>query len=181
MGSLIVYTGPMKCGKTRTLIEKYNELQKQGKRCVMIKPDIDTRFEEKYVVDRDGNKVSCDRIHKLYQLERYIYLSDYIFIDEFQLLSGDMNIIKESIDSKDKNFYVAGLNLTAEKEMFGLMGNLLCLADEIHLLKGKCEVCGEPSKYSFCNAKKDRLILIGDSEYKTVCAKCYNILSRKSV
>ena len=182
MSTINVYTGPMKSGKTKLLIEKYLELKKQGKRCVMIKPDIDKRFSEKEVVDRDGNKIPCYNIHKLYELDRLMYLNDYIFIDEFQFLSGDIKIITDAADYRHKEFYISGLNLTTDKNTFGLMGNLLCIADNIVILKGKCDLCGKPSKYSFCTVEKKNTILIGDDVYKSVCEKCYNkLMENKSV
>lgn len=172
IGSINVFTGPMKCGKTKKLIEIYNRLTSEHKSCVMVKPDIDNRFSNDYVVDRDNNKVLSFKIHKLYDLERLLFVNDYIFIDEFEFLSGDLSIIRNAAN-QSKTFYIAGLNLTSDCEPFGLMGNLMCIADNIEILKGECEECGKPSKYTFCTTKKESTIMIGDSEYKTLCPNCY--------
>ena len=99
-----------------------------------------------------------------------------LFIDEFQFLSGDIKIIIDAADYRHKEFYISGLNLTTDKNTFGLMGNLLCIADNIVILKGKCDLCGKLSKYSFCTVEKKNTILIGDDVYKSVCEKCYNKL-----
>lgn len=180
MDRINVITGPMKCGKTSLLINIFNQVRKQGNCCIMLKPKMDNRFSDCYVVDRNDNKILCDNIKKLYEIERYAFTNKYIFIDEFQFLGGDINIINQLVD-KGKIFYISGLNLTSDREPFGLMSDILCLADNIKLLKANCDECGKEDEaiYTFCNINKKDKILVGDSEYKSVCAKCYNKLYKK--
>lgn len=174
MGDINVFTGPMKCGKTQKII---NELERQviaGKEIKMFKPKIDNRFGEESVETRAGKKVPAISIEQIDDLNKYN--ADIYFIDEFQFLDGNVNVIEE-MAQKGKKFYISGLNLTAEKKPFGKMGDLLCLADNVQMMTSICEVCkNENAIFSFYKGQKDCDIVIGDSDYIPVCRECYNKL-----
>lgn len=174
MKYITVFTGPMRCGKTSRLIEEYNKLKYSNKIIQMFKPTIDTRFEKDFVKDRNSNEVSCININSMKDLLFYKDKVDIFFIDEFQFLNGDINDLLY-LQKLGKIFYIAGLNLTAERKPFGLMDSLLCIADNIIHLDAICNDCKEPNaKYSFCTVKKFGDILVGDEQYIPVCPNCYN-------
>ena len=173
MGNLIVYTGPMKCGKTTHLINEYKLIDDKST-CIFLKPKIDNRFSEDYIIDRDkNNKIKATNINTIDDI--YTYGKDYknIFVDEFQFLSGNICAINNLLD-KDYNLFIGGLNLTAEKKPFGKMGDLLCLANTIYLLKGNCDYCGNDSGiFTLYNGIKNQDIVVGEDDYKCVCSNCY--------
>lgn len=174
MGDINVFTGPMKCGKTQKIL---NELDRQlvaGKNIMVFKPSIDNRFGENIVQTRSGKKINAININSIEELSNYN--TDIYFIDEFQFLEGNVDTI-EKMAQNGKKFYISGLNLTAEKKTFGKMGDLLCLADNVQMMTSICEICkNDNAIFSFFKGKKDKDILIGDSEYIPVCRKCYNKL-----
>lgn len=172
--NIVVITGPMKCGKTGQLIELYNHY-KTICNCAVFKPEIDNRFAENEVVDRNGNRIPCNNFKKLYELERYTFVYDIFFIDEFQFISGDINIILNMVD-KGKKFIISGLNLTSDRTPFGLMPHILSCADEVIIKTANCDICGEPARYTYCDTEKQDDILVGDRQYKSVCRKCYKEL-----
>lgn len=182
MGKLVIYTGPMKSGKTTKLIEKYKEELSLNKSCYFFKPTIDTRFSSDYVMSRDGLSVPAHNIKKIDELERYSFLCDIFFIDEFQFLGGHIDVILDLLD-KNKTIYIAGLNLTSDRTQFGLMGYIMPYADEIIISRGNCDHCGAEDKgvYTFCDVEKTGDILVGEQEYKCVCPKCYKQLTKKCV
>ena len=174
MGLINIYTGPMKCGKTTKLIDKYNDLIDYGKKCMMFKPCIDNRFSDTEVVSRDGESVRCINIETIYDLIPYKDLCDYFFIDEFQFIQGqDLHIIINSFIDEGKIFYISGLNLTSERKPFGNMPQLLALADEVEYMEAKCDNCGKSAIYTYCKNNKKDDILVGDEEYLALCHKCY--------
>ena len=174
MSNITVYSGPMKCGKSTRLINEAMKWQRTGKKILMFKPYADNRNSINTINDRNGNKINAINIDKIDDIQNYD--ADLYFIDEFQFLDGNINVIQNLV-SKGKKFFIAGLNLTAEKKPFGKMGELLCNADNVNMLSSICECCHEDSAvYSFCNVKKTSDILIGDSEYMPVCASCYSKL-----
>lgn len=174
MGSLTIYTGPMKSGKTSNLIKAYKHFKSNGKSVIMVKPSIDDRFAFDKVVTRDNEEIDAYNINFLADILNISNEYDVICIDEFQLLAGDICTIKNLLDA-GKDIFVAGLNLTAEKKPFGLMGDLMCFAENIHILKGFCDMCGSSDGiFTKCTVAKTDDILVGEDMYKCVCASCYN-------
>lgn len=179
MGKLVIYTGPMKSGKTTKLVEQYNKVLAKNSKTYMFKPKIDNRYSSVRVVTRDGNGQILSTL--LDNIDMLWYFKDMyknFFIDEFQFLDGNISTIKNLLDL-GKNIWVSGLNLTAEKKPFGLMGDLMCFADKIYFMKGNCDYCGKQNKgiYTFYEGGKDTDIIVGDDNYKCVCSKCYKIYS----
>lgn len=177
MGNINVFSGPMKCGKSQRLITEANRQTVAGKNVKVFKPLMDDRFSVDNIADRNGNKFPAINIEKIEEIENHE--ADVYLIDEFQFLSGDIDSIQK-LASKGKKFFIAGLNLTAEKKPFGKMGELLCYSDNIQMMTSICECChSDNAIYSFCKAEKTGDILIGDSQYIPVCSNCYSKLMQE--
>lgn len=174
MGFINVYTGPMKCGKSQKI---FNELKRQliaGKDIKVFKPLLDDRAGDNVISTRAGNSVKAINIQDISEIEKYD--ADSYFIDEFQFLNGDVHVI-DKMASSGKKFYIAGLNLTSEKKIFGKMGDLMCIADNVEIMTSICEVCkSEEAVFTYFKGKKDNDIVVGDSQYLPVCRNCYNKL-----
>lgn len=154
-----------------------NELEKQsitGKILKIFKPTIDNRFGNNVVQTRSGKKINAININSIDELQKYN--ADVYFIDEFQFLDGNVDII-DKMASDGKKFFISGLNLTAEKKPFGKMGDLMCIADNVEFMTSICEICkNDNAIFSFFKGNKSSDIYIGDSEYIPVCRTCYNKL-----
>lgn len=177
MGDINVVTGPMKCGKTQYILNEYKRQLIAGKKVKMFKPKIDTRCASNIVLSRNGIDIPATAISKISELENYD--AEIYFIDEFQFLKGSVKTIEQMADD-GKKFFIAGLNLTAERKPFGKMEDLLCIADNICTLTSICENCkNDNAIYTYYKGTKDTDILIGDKEYAPVCRKCYNLLMQR--
>ena len=176
MGDINVFSGPMKCGKSEQIINEFTKHQIAGKKAMMFKPKIDDRAGETLVASRNGRKINAINIEKIEELEDYD--TDVFFIDEFQFLKGNIDTI-ENLATKGKKFYIAGLNLTAEKKPFGKMGELLCISDNVKMMTSICEVCkNDNAIFSYYKGKKNCDIEIGDAKYIPVCRHCYEKLNK---
>ncbi len=177
MGDINVFSGPMKCGKSQQICNEYNRKMIAGKNIQMFKPKLDNRAGDDYVSTRDGKNIKAISIENIEDLKNYD--TDIYFIDEFQFLKGNIETIQE-MAKEGKKFYIAGLNLTAEKRPFGKMGDLLCISDNIKMLTSVCEVCkNDNAVYSYYKGGKDCEIVIGDSQYIPVCRTCYEKLLKE--
>lgn len=173
MSDINVFTGPMKSGKSQMIINEAHRQMIAGKKIQMFKPKLDTRDYEN-IADRNGNKLTAININDIEEIKKYD--ADVYVIDEFQFLNGSVNTIEE-MASKGKKFFIAGLNLTAEKKPFGKMGDLLCVSDNVQMLTSICEICkNDNAIYTYCKESKDSDILVGDSQYIPVCRSCYDKL-----
>lgn len=179
MGDINVYTGPMKCGKTQQILNEYKRQLIAGKRVKMFKPAIDTRAGKNVVASRNGIDIPATTISKLSDLEKYDV--DVYCIDEFQFLKGNVNVI-EQMATAGKKFFIAGLNLTAEKKPFGKMPQLLTIADNVQMQTAICDNCkNDNAVYTYFIGGKDSEIVIGDKQYKSLCRHCYDLLTKQDI
>ncbi len=178
MGDINVFTGPMKCGKTQKLLDEAQRQEIAGKKIQVFKPKIDDRFSDVQVVSRKGYKTDAVAISDIEEIKNYD--ADVYVIDEFQFLKGDLKELYR-LSNSGKKFYIAGLNLTAERKPFGKMGDLLCMSDNVQILTSVCEVCrNDNAIYTYYKGEnKTGDILVGEDCYIPVWRKCYEKLMKE--
>lgn len=170
-----IYTGPMFSGKSTRLIQEYNKFYNK-ENILVLKPVKDTRTKSKIRARGLDIDITALSIKDLSEILDIIKLDKYknnrvIFIDEAQFLTGDVSIIsKLSLNGYD--FHIAGLNQTSEQTPFGIMPNLMAIADNIELIKAKCKICNKDAQYTYCLVHKDNEILVGSNEYIPICTEC---------
>jgi len=171
MNQINVYTGPMFSGKTNALLSAYERATIAKKKVKAFKPKLDTRFGENVIKSRRFGEIEAICITSLKELKKYDV--DVYIIDEFQFLEGDIKVIQDLADEKGKSFYISGLDMTAEKKPFGLMPQLLAIADNVEKFTSICHDCAEENAiYSYFLGKKDTDIVVGNHEYIPLCRKC---------
>ncbi len=171
MGQITVYTGPMFSGKTNLLLGAYERATIAHKKVLAFKPKIDDRFGENVIKSRRFGKIEAINLTSIDELKKFN--SDVYIIDEFQFLKGDIRTLVDMCDEKDKSFFIGGLDMTAERKPFGLMPELLSIADHIVKCVAICNDCAEENAvYSYYLGKKDVDIVVGNTEYIPLCRKC---------
>ena len=79
IGSINVFTGPMKCGKTKRAIEVADIQKIRGKDIKVFKPEMDNRFAADKIVTRAGKALETYNILKIEDIEKYdadVYVID---------------------------------------------------------------------------------------------------------
>lgn len=171
MNQINVFTGPMFSGKTNALLSAYERATIAKKKVKAFKPKIDTRFGVDVIKSRRFGEIEAICISSLKELKKYD--ADVFIIDEFQFLEGDIRVIQDLADEKGKVFYISGLDMTAEKKPFGLMPQLLAIADNVEKFTSICHDCTEENAiYSYFLGKKNTDIVVGNHEYIPLCRKC---------
>ena len=185
-----ITTGQVKSGKSKKLIETYNNLTEQG-----IKVQV---FSSKYsltsgesIVSRYGTNIKAIPISSLFDIQYHTKPdTKAILIDEFQFLDMNSKEIKIFIEKHhyDYDYYIFGLNLDYQKRPFKLMAHMMCYADEIDIATGYCDICGGvPGKYSLrlendkpADINSNGKIIILDGEYgeqnisyQQICDQCW--------
>lgn len=171
MGMITVYTGPMFSRKTAFLLAELERSAIAERTTAVFKPIIDGRFGEDVVKSRNAGATKAVCISNLSELQNYD-AQDY-FIDEFQFLQGDIQII-QNMANAGKTFYISGLDMTAEGKPFAIMRDLLCIADIVEKRKAICIdcKCGHATHSFFLGDKKED-IRVGDNEYIALCRRCW--------
>ena len=101
MNNINVFTGPMKSGKSSTIIREATSLINAGENVQVFKPIIDDRFSIDEIKDRNGNSIKAINIKKIDEIQNYD--ADIFVIDEFQFLDGDLNVITNLAERGKKN------------------------------------------------------------------------------
>jgi len=175
---ITVYTGPMFSGKTTALLGAYERAMIAHKKVLAFKPKIDDRFGDNVIRSRKFGEVSAISISNIKELLDYDV--DVYIIDEFQFLEGDIKDILELTDARGKCLFISGLDMTAERKPFGLMPELLAVADSVQKFVAICHDCDEENAiYSYFLGKKNVDIVVGNTEYIPLCRKCMQKRLRK--
>jgi thymidine kinase len=179
-----LFCGPMKSGKTKEILLKYDILSHiKGCNILFIKPKIDTRT--KSIITRYNNKsIPCHNIDEKNPKEILTYVTkecNVIIIDEIQFFSKKIIKIIEKLLKKDIYIIAAGLDSDYRGKGFGPVPELMVLASKVHKLSGICEYpnCSSSSTRSqriLLNTKENNdnnSIKIENKEcrYETRCLK----------
>lgn len=151
----------------------------------VFKPRKDNRYSKIKVVSHTGKSVSAETIISASDLLSLVNEeTDIIAIDEAQFLDTALPAIcRWFAEKRGKHIVVAGLNTDFRGEVFGPMGELAAVADEIILKSAKCTICGraalrsqrlvdgEPANYY------DPIELIGEKEmYEPRCKTHHEVV-----
>ena len=168
-----VKTGPMFSSKSASLIERYNNIWNKEK-VMCFKPKVDDRDLGIIKSRTSDTKIEAICIQDLDEIYEHIDEKiRTIFIDEIQFLTGDVSVLLNLSINHDIDFYVSGLNMTSEQKPFGIMPQVLAVADEIEILPASCYDCNKDAAYSYYEAgDKNGTILVGSDGYIPLCASC---------
>ena len=173
---ITTFTGPMHSGKTAAMLNAYNKIWNK-KHILCFKPNKDTRD-----IGEIRSKDYAEGIKSI-GIDRFEEILDYtginnenniktIFIDEVQLMEGNVNVLSYLSINLDMNIYLAGLDMTSEQEPFLVMPYILAISDETVKIKASCYDCGREATYTYYEGEKNDDVLVGDAGYVPLCARC---------
>ena len=180
--TLEIIFGPMFAGKSSELLRCIRRVKVLNKPYMVIKPSIDTRYENNLIVSHNKETNSCfvfDNLNDIYNNQYYINNNiTEIFIDEGQFFPDLKNTVLELVEKYNKNIVISGLICDSNRKPFGQILDLLpyCDMDKITSITALCLHCmdGTAASFSHRNKKNDNQILIGESDlYSSVCRKHY--------
>lgn len=149
MAKLYYRYGAMDSSKSANLIMVAHNYEKQGRRVVCLKPSVDNRFGENFIVSRSGIKAPCfnltpkGSVFDIIKRESKKDMLHCVLVDEAQFLSHRQ--VLELVEVADvlnipviayglKNSYVPGT-------LFEGSAALLYYADSIEEIKTICAFC----------------------------------------
>ena len=173
-GNIEVICGSMFSGKTEELIRRLKRCLIAKKRIAVFKPEIDARYEEKKIVSH--NKISIDAY--VVKNTKDILLNskdfDVVAIDEAQFFDDELLETVNLLANKGKRIIIAGLDMDYMGRPFGIMSNILAVANDVTKLRAICNNCGCLASYSFRKNNTESLIHVGEkNDYMALCRKCF--------
>jgi len=183
MAKLYFRHGTMGSAKTMNLLAVAHNYQAQGKKVVLLKPKVDSRFGENAIRSRSGLEkeahvlVEPDTVLNTAAIEN----AACVLVDEAQFLSVKLVDQLRAI-SRDMDIPVIcyGLRTDFKTGLFEGSKRLFEVADSIEEVKTTCYFCNKKAIFNMklLNGKATLAgptIDLGDEEkYLPVCANCYD-------
>jgi thymidine kinase len=180
-GHLVVYTGPMFCGKTSRLIAdltRYADILPESK-VVMVNHAFDVRDRASVISSHSStykglsSKITVLSNFSLQDLDLSAYA--IIGIDEAQFFE-DLIPAVELLLQAGKQVYVAGLDSDYRRQIFGHVHELLHMADTFVKLEAICTSCLTGNRerveaaFTAKRLRQGPIVTVGGSEtYYPVC------------
>jgi len=192
-GSLNIIVGSMFSGKTEELMRRLRRAEYAKQNVLTIKHLIDTRAQHQCILSHNGMERSANPVNNTPQgIRKILELADatidVVGFDEAQFFSKELIPVVMTLVEQGKQVIIAGLDLDFRGEPFGIMPNLMALADTVCKLQAICHKCGKEAHYSqrIVNGKPARydepIVLVGAAEsYETRCRNCFSIDHRPHV
>ena len=168
-GQINLIIGCMFSGKTSLLINRYNRYTIGNKKCLMIKFQRDTRYDEFQVITHDGISINAVKCEYLYELDDIVNNYNVICIDEIQFYK-DAHIMCDKWANQGLIINACGLSGDFNREPFPVVSKLIAIADDIVHTKAICRTTGADAVYSKlikCSDGTNSEELIGGSDMYT--------------
>ena len=187
MAKLKFFYSSMGAGKSLDLLRINDNYKRMNQKCILLKPDIDTRWDENKIVSRIGVSESCTTFSTnddLYSLILdLLNCESYkcVLVDEAQFLTNKHAWqLTDVVDVLNIPVICFGLRTDYNGNTFNGSNVLLGISDELHEIITLCH-CGkranmvlryDSTKRSVIKeSNSENNIHIGDTEYIPVCRK----------
>lgn len=193
MGRLIFTYGVMGSAKSATaLIQKY-ELERNGKRVILLKPSIDDRDGTDIIKSRIGLEARCVVVGQDASVVKLCFevlgsIPDVIIVDESQFLTANqVDELKNLTASSLADCYCYGLKTDFRTRFFDGSKRLMEVANELREVEKDCAFCKNKAEYNARFDKNGHLIVdgeqvvLGTTNYAGVCHACYDRLKRQLI
>ncbi|AKE25530.1 MULTISPECIES: thymidine kinase [Bacillus] len=176
-GWLELICGSMFSGKSEELIRRVKRATYAKQEVRVFKPVIDNRYSEAAVVSHNGTSMTSYAISSASDIWDHISEStDVIAVDEVQFFDQEIVEVLSSLADKGYRVIAAGLDMDFRGEPFGVVPNIMAIAESVTKLQAVCSVCGSPASRTqrLIDGKPasydDPVILVGASEsYEARC------------
>ena len=160
-GSLTVIAGPMGSSKSMKLIWMLSQQAHRGRHYSVIKPKDDSRDGASIKSRMFLKPIEADFVEVAGDIQRSLRGAPVLAIDETQFL--DRLFLPEIVGLLDLGIIViaCGLDTDFTGRPFGIMPDLLAMADEVIKLKAVCDSCHQE------NATRTQLIVDPKSRHES--------------
>ena len=181
MSKLYFRHGAMDSAKTMNLLAVAHNYRKQGKRVLLVAPELDDRFGRGRISSRAGLEADADLlVREDTVLDAKLFDGiDCILVDEVQFLSpaiiDQLWLIKLLLDVP---VICYGLRTDFRTQLFPGARRLMELADSIEEIKVTCQYCNRKACFNLRKVDgravvEGEQIVLGEAQYAPVCGRHY--------
>lgn len=183
LGQLIVVCGSMFAGKSEELIRLVRRAMYARKKIQVFKHALDDRFHRTAVATHNGVQIDAVPVRNTQELISLLEPdTEVIAIEEAQFF--DEKLVRLCLELADagKTVITAGLDQDFRRQPFGVMPQLMAVADEVIKLRAICVVCGRPASHTqrLVDGRPaswdEPTILVGaEDHYEARCRNCHQV------
>lgn len=175
LGRVEVITGCMFSGKTEELIRRLRRAMYAHLNVAAFKPVIDDRYHAEDIVSHEGTTLQALPIKDPQQILEQAKDAEVIGIDEAHFFGEGLLDVVQRLARDKKRVILAGLDMDYKGVPFGVMPELLAVAEEIQKFHAICTVCGGPAPRSQRIAdSNDQVLVGGKAVYEARCRDHWN-------
>lgn len=163
-GWIEVICGSMFSGKTEELIRRLRRAQFAKQRVEIFKPEIDTRYNDDFVVSHQGSEIRSTPVPAAAHIRLLADGCDVIGIDEAQFFDEEIVTVCNDLANAGIRVIVAGLDMDFKGKPFGPMPALMATAEYVTKVHAVCTRTGNLAHYSFRKTANDNLVMLGETE-----------------
>jgi thymidine kinase len=165
-------------GKSEELIRRLRRAEIAGQRALIVKPQIDNRYDIGHVVSHAGAKMRAVAVENPADIPGLVDGYDVVGVDEVQFFAPEIVLV---LDGRLR-VVACGLDQDFRGFPFGAMPELLCRAEIVDKLQAVCHRCGGPATMTQrlvdgAAAPADgATIVVGALEqYEARCRSCHEL------
>lgn len=173
-GWIEVVCGSMFSGKTEELIRRVKRAKIANLNVRIFKPKMETRYDKVKVVSHDYNYMDSFPVDKAAEIHRWIDGVDVVGIDEAQFFDGGLPAVCHALANSGKRVVIAGLDMDYTGKPFGVMPELMAMAEYVTKVHAICMHCGDVAQYSYRFSKSGGQVQLGEKDqYEPRCRSCF--------
>ena len=174
-GSIEVICGSMFSGKTEELLRRVKRAKFSKLTIAVFKPQVDKRYDNQKVVSHDDNTIEAISIKSAKDILKLIDQVQVVAVDEAQFFDSELVSVCAELANSGIRVIIAGLDMDFLGKPFGIMPQLLAIAEHITKVHAICIDCCAIANHSFRMTDDKNLIQIGEKEeYKPLCRECFS-------
>lgn len=185
-GWIEIICGSMFSGKTEELIRRVKRAQIARQKVQVFKPVMDNRYIAEQVSSHAGRNTEAIRVTSSQEILQHLESdTQVVAIDEVQFFDPEVLDVCQHLAESGLRVVCTGLDLDFRGEPFGIIPQLMAVAEQVEKLQAICMSCGAPATRTqrLIDGRPanyyDPVILIGASEaYEPRCRGCHVVTGR---
>ena len=174
-GSVEVICGSMFSGKTEELLRRLKRAQFAKLDIAVFKPKIDKRYDTQKVVSHDENTIKAIPVDCAKNILPLVNQAQVVAIDEAQFFDIDLVAVCNELANAGVRVIIAGLDMDFLGKPFGVIPQILAIAEHITKVHAICVDCSAIANHSYRKTTDTTLVKLGEKEeYKALCRNCFS-------
>jgi thymidine kinase len=174
-GSIEVICGSMFSGKTEELLRRLKRAKFAKLDIAVFKPKIDKRYDTQKVVSHDENTINAIPVDCAKNILPLVNQAQVVAIDEAQFFDADLVAVCNELANTGIRVIIAGLDMDFLGKPFGVIPQILAIAEHITKVHAICVDCSAIANHSYRKTTDTTLVKLGEKEeYKALCRNCFS-------